>query len=69
MQRYGRKGSGDIIGILPGGRFLAVECKTGKGRLTQDQAAFLEDVNAMGAVGLMVRSLDELSAGIGKAMT
>ena len=25
--RFGYKGSSDIIGILPDGRFLAVECK------------------------------------------
>ena len=65
LQRYGRKGSSDIIGILPGGKFLAIECKTGSGRLTRDQRAFLDDVNAMGAVGVVVRSLEELVDQIG----
>ncbi|HEY1189323.1 MAG TPA: hypothetical protein VGE74_16845 [Gemmata sp.] len=29
--RYGQVGSSDVLGILPGGRFLAFECKTATG--------------------------------------
>lgn len=29
--RFGRVGSADILGVLPGGRFLAVECKAPRG--------------------------------------
>ena len=42
MIRFGKTGSADIMGILPGGRFLAVEVKTLKGRLTEAQKEFLE---------------------------
>jgi hypothetical protein len=32
--RFGKVGSSDILGILPGGRFLAVEVKARGGRLS-----------------------------------
>ena len=49
----GMKGVSDILGVLPGGRFLALAVKMAKGRLTPAQAAFLQSV-AM----LMLISLD-----------
>jgi hypothetical protein len=53
-------GSSDIIGILPGGRFLAVECKVGKNKPTPSQESFLREVNESGGLGLCVWSVDEL---------
>ena len=38
--RFGKKGQPDIIGIIPGGQFLAVECKVGKDKLRPEQADF-----------------------------
>ena len=35
--RFGMKGSPDIIGILPGGKFLGIEVKTDSGKLSLDQ--------------------------------
>ena len=40
--------------------FLAAECKRPGGKLTADQAAFLEDVRKHGGIGLCIHSLDEL---------
>ncbi len=53
-------GSSDIIGCLPGGRYLAVECKIGKNKLTLNQKLFLESVKAAGGLALCVWSLPEL---------
>ncbi|WP_422932077.1 VRR-NUC domain-containing protein [Singulisphaera sp. PoT] len=58
----GMKGSSDIIGCLPWGRFLAVECKAPAipligqraGRLTPEQREFLEAINRNGGVGVCI---------------
>jgi hypothetical protein len=47
---FGLKGSSDILGLLPGGRFLAVECKAEHGRLSPEQRQFLADVKALGGL-------------------
>lgn len=59
---YGYNGSSDIIGILPDGRFLAVECKREKGgRLSEKQVEFLDTIKKNGGVAVCVNSVDELA--------
>ena len=41
-------GVADIIGVLPGGRFLAVECKSSRGKQTAPQRSFQSSVEAAG---------------------
>jgi predicted porin len=60
--RFGFKGCSDIIGQLYDGRFLAIECKSDKGRLTEEQRNFIERVNRHGGLAGMVRSIDEVDA-------
>jgi hypothetical protein len=60
--RAGLPGSSDVLGVLPGGKFLAVECKAGRNRETLEQAAFLEAVRAAGGVAVTVRDVGELAA-------
>lgn len=59
--RYGGpKGCADILGVLPGGRFLAIETKrTHGGTRSAEQVEFLEAVNRMGGLGFFAKSLDE----------
>jgi hypothetical protein len=57
---FGKKGSADILGCLPGGRFLAVEVKAQDGRLTPEQSAFLETIRGLGGVAVVVKSRREL---------
>jgi hypothetical protein len=57
---YGKKGSADITGILPGGRRLEVECKAGRGRLSPEQADFLQMITEHGGFARCVYSVDEL---------
>ena len=61
---FGRKGSSDIIGVLPDGRFLAVEVKAPHGRLSPEQSAFLEKVRGMKGMAVVVRSFRELDAAL-----
>ncbi|MGL4517040.1 MAG: VRR-NUC domain-containing protein [Shewanella sp.] len=49
-------GSSDLIGIAPGGRFLAVEIKTPTGKATPEQIRFIEAVRARGGIAGVVRS-------------
>lgn len=58
----GLRGLADIIGVLGGGRVLAVECKGPRGRLTEEQDYFLGQVRAKGGVALCVRDVKELEA-------
>lgn len=41
-------GSSDIIGICPDGKFLAVECKAAKGRVSDKQRKFIDNVTRQG---------------------
>jgi len=60
LVRYGLcKGSADIIGICPDGRFLAVEVKNSTGRATSDQVRFIEAVRSKGGRAGVARSVDD----------
>jgi hypothetical protein len=63
---FGYPGSADILGILPGGRFLAVECKSATGKQSEKQKKFQEKIEANGGVYLLVRSEEELWAKLSK---
>ena len=68
FMRFGKKGSSDILGILPGGRMLCVECKApNRGRLSPEQKQFLEEVREAGALALVVRGWKELDEALRKA--
>lgn len=62
--RFGKQGQADILGYMPDGRFVAVECKASDGKATPDQEEFLADVRRAGGVAILARSLDELIAGL-----
>lgn len=56
----GMKGISDILGVLPGGRFLAIECKRPGGRESPSQVEFQERVVSLGGVAMCVSSVEEL---------
>ena len=58
--RQGIKGSSDIIGILPGGQFLAIEVKRPGNKPTPDQDAFMEKINTLGGVAFVAYSIDDV---------
>jgi hypothetical protein len=59
--RYGKPGASDIIGLLPSGRFIAVECKAHGGRLSEHQFRFLRDIERMGGLAVVARSVEDLA--------
>ena len=59
----GEKGVSDIIGCKDG-RFLAIEIKTEKGRVTPHQQRFLDRVNEAGGVAFVARSIEDVVEGL-----
>jgi hypothetical protein len=49
---FGLKGSSDILGLLPGGRFLVIECKAKGGQLSPEQREFLSDIKVLGGMAV-----------------
>jgi len=62
--RFGAPGSPDIIGVLPGGRFLGVEVKTLVGKESDRQREFRERIESSGGVALVVHNTGEMLAKI-----
>jgi hypothetical protein len=58
--RTGVKGSPDIIACSPDGRFVAVECKAGKNKLTAYQKAFIERLKRKNAIVVVAYSVEDL---------
>lgn len=58
------KGPSDILGILSDGRFLAVEVKTDKGRVSEDQAFFIAEVKRRGGIAFVARSIEDVQEGL-----
>jgi hypothetical protein len=58
------RGCSDIVGILPGGKFLAVEAKLPGRQPTPDQRAFLAAVESQGGLALVVHDLAELATAL-----
>ena len=58
---YGKVGSADILGILPDGRFLAIEVKGPGGKASIDQLQFLGDIAKNGGVAFVAFSVDDVA--------
>ncbi len=56
-----RKGVADILGIYKG-KFIAIEVKSAKGRLSPFQEIFLKDVTNEGGIAILARSVEDLEA-------
>jgi len=57
-------GMADVLGILKGGRFLAVEVKGEGGVLSQEQREWLNRVHAAGGFVILARSVDDVQRAI-----
>ena len=64
---FGLKGSSDILGLLPGGRFLAVECKAEHGRLSTEQRQFLADIKTLGGLAVVAKSYRDIDRALKEA--
>ena len=57
----GLKGVGDIIGILPDGRFLSVECKSKTGKASPDQLLFIKRCSHLGGVCIVANCVEDVA--------
>lgn len=55
-------GSSDLIGLTSGGRFLSIEVKSDRGRLTTEQRAWIEMVRQFGGLAGEARSVEDFEA-------
>ncbi|MDR0411958.1 MAG: VRR-NUC domain-containing protein [Treponema sp.] len=62
--RFGTPGMSDILGILPDGRALAVECKTANGKLSNFQSEFLDAIRHNNGVAIVARSVEDIESGL-----
>lgn len=60
----GPEGIADIVGFLPGGQIVFVECKRRTGKQRESQKAFQAAVEAAGALYVLARSGPEAVAGV-----
>lgn len=56
---YSINGVSDILGIVRG-QFLAIEVKSKTGKLTKEQAHFLDTINAEGGLAFVARSVNDV---------
>ena len=56
------KGMPDIAGVMPNGRFYAIELKTVSGKLSPEQKNWIERLNHTGAMAVVLRSTKEVEA-------
>ena len=59
LVRFGFAGCSDIIGQMKDGRFLAIECKTKSGKMTDAQREFLLLVYCHRGVAGIARSVED----------
>jgi len=60
FQRYGLKGSSDIIGLSKTGQFIGIEVKTGTGKQSKDQLNFQRMIETNGGLYFLVRKESDL---------
>lgn len=58
--KFGLPGASDILGILPDGRFLAIEMKGPKTKVQHNQKEFIFNINNNNGVAFIARSIDDV---------
>lgn len=58
--RFGLKGSGDILAVLPNGRFLSIEVKSNGEPISKDQTEFMDGIRRVNACAVVAYSLDDV---------
>lgn len=58
--RASAEGAPDILGLLRGGLFLGIECKSESGRQSPAQVAFQQMIEKMGGLYILARSVEDV---------
>lgn len=59
-----RKGTADLLGVVRGGRFVAIEVKVGKGKQTEEQTVWANLVVLLGGSYIVARSVEDAVAAV-----
>jgi hypothetical protein len=63
--RFGRVGSGDVIGFIPpNARFISIEIKTQNDDTSAEQEEFLLRVREAGGIAFIAESIADIDAGL-----
>lgn len=60
LGKFSLRGVSDILGVIEGGLFLAIEMKTPEGKLSIEQKAFLNKINRMGGKAFVARNISDV---------
>jgi hypothetical protein len=60
-------GIADIVGMLPGGRFLAIEVKSEEGIVSEAQQRWLEQVHFSGGLVILAHCIEDVQRAIDAA--
>lgn len=60
MKKSPMAGHPDLAGLLPSGRYFAIELKASKGILQANQVEWIEKIKASGGLAVVIRSVDEI---------
>lgn len=58
--QFGYRGSGDVLGVLPDGKFISIEVKAGRDRIRESQEWFIEEVNRRDGIAFVAHSLEDV---------
>lgn len=61
---YGSKGQGDFTGLIPTGRYIAIECKGDEGKQSKDQVLFQKEVEDNNGIYILAYSLEDVIKGL-----
>lgn len=53
-------GTFDIVGVMKGGRFLGIEVKKPKGKVSDKQKVWMDEVNKLGGKAFVAHSVEEV---------
>lgn len=62
--KFAITGISDIIGIMPNGIWLAIECKIKPNKPTEEQINFLTMIKDRGGIGLVAYTLEDAERGL-----
>lgn len=54
------RGVSDILGIINGGTFLAIEVKAEKGKVSPEQQEFIDNITKNGGIAFVARCLEDV---------
>jgi len=67
--RFGLTGSADILGLVKGGRFLAIEVKTTTGKQSEAQKCFEKMIRDFGGIYILARNVGQAMGALMLALT